>query len=107
MITICKGNPVKLHVQGTANSYNWYPFTGLDVVSGPSVTATPPSNITYTVIGSVFNCTRAAVATVSVLPLPVATASFVKSKICVNEIATLVGEGGLSYTWLAPNGMSF
>lgn len=69
--------------------------------------ATPSSSVntftssgTYTVTGtSVAGCTNAATATVTIYPVPVITASASAPVICRNATTSLIGGGGVTYTW--------
>ena len=49
--TVCVGRSVKLYAQG-AETYSWFPSTGLDNPSVSSPTASPGTSTTYQVIGS-------------------------------------------------------
>jgi len=49
--SICPGEPITLTASG-ATQYTWSPGTALSATTGASVTASPLSNITYTVTGT-------------------------------------------------------
>lgn len=49
-----------------ATTYTWLPVTGLNVSTSSSVLASPTSTTTYTVTGTMGNCSSTAVATVTV-----------------------------------------
>jgi gliding motility-associated-like protein len=102
--SVCKGSSVKLTAGGTADSFTWSPFSGLDHATGSQVNARPLNTITYTLTGSALGCTSSAVANVSVLALPTPTATFLKPRVCVNETVTMMAEGGMLYDWLSPTG---
>ncbi len=68
--TICVNNNVSLVASG-ADSYAWTPNAGLSSSVLASVTASPTSTITYTVIGTSNSCIDSAHVTVNVNPLPV------------------------------------
>jgi gliding motility-associated-like protein len=55
-----------------ADSYTWFPASGLSATTGLSVVARPLSTTTYTVIGlnAATGCTNSATVTVTVNPLP-------------------------------------
>ncbi|HSK11996.1 MAG TPA: PKD domain-containing protein, partial [Phnomibacter sp.] len=53
---ICVGESATLTASG-ATSYSWSPATGLNTTTGATVIATPVSNTTYTVTGTLGNCT--------------------------------------------------
>ena len=57
----------------------------------------------YTVVATVNNCTSAATASVHVWPLPTPTITGALQKVCLYDTLRLSAEGGLSYTWTAPD----
>ncbi len=101
---LCPGNSVELVAQGNASSYYWFPQTGINIATGDKVVAKPLTNTNYTVVASVFHCTSSAVATVSLLSVPAPTATLIRPRVCINDNATLVGEGGSFYLWILPDG---
>ncbi|MBL7968557.1 MAG: HYR domain-containing protein, partial [Prolixibacteraceae bacterium] len=71
--TICEGNSSTLTANG-AVSYVWSPADDLSSPTGSSVTATPSTTTTYTVVGTDANgCTNSTTVTVTVNPMPVLT----------------------------------
>ncbi|MBU6204503.1 MAG: T9SS type A sorting domain-containing protein [Bacteroidetes bacterium] len=71
-ILICAGSSSLLTVSG-ANSYQWYPATGLSSTTASSVTANPIITTTYTVKGtSSIGCTATKTVLVNVNPTPTA-----------------------------------
>jgi gliding motility-associated-like protein len=104
---ICIGSPAVLVAYGNATSYQWSPPNYLSAVSGATVLAKPNSEMQYIVIGSANNCTRLAVANVSVLPLPLPTATANSNRVCLNDQVFFQGSGGLYYSWKGPNNISF
>ena len=101
--TICLNESLILNANGDAETYTWWPYVGLSSLSGQTVSASPKTQQSYTVIGSLNSCTKLAVVTVSVLPLPLVSASILKSKVCLNEEVTLQGSGAETYYWLGEN----
>ncbi len=90
---ICSGQTATLTASG-ASTYTWNPG-GL---SGSSVTVSPVSNQTYTVLGtSVAGCTNTASALLNVTTTP--TVSAISATICTGGTATLTASGATSYTW--------
>ncbi|MCE9540760.1 MAG: PKD domain-containing protein, partial [Bacteroidetes bacterium] len=73
--TICAGQTIILTASG-ADSYSWAPNTNLSAVTGASVSANPSSTISYTLTGTttLTGCTKTAVSSVTVNPLPVVDA---------------------------------
>ncbi|MBX3163573.1 MAG: gliding motility-associated C-terminal domain-containing protein, partial [Bacteroidetes bacterium] len=104
---VCIGNSIPLTASGTnGNTYAWLPNKDLDQNTGSIVFASPQTQQTYTVIASLNNCTNAAVATVSIKPLPNPNIQLIKNGKCVNDSIVLKGSGGMAYQWIAPNGQS-
>lgn len=91
--TICSGQTTTLTASG-ANTYTWNPGP----LSGISVTVSPTSTQSYTVIGtSVAGCTNNAVSNVSVTTTP--TVVVQPMSICPGGTGTLTAFGAGSYTW--------
>ncbi|MBX3162904.1 MAG: gliding motility-associated C-terminal domain-containing protein [Bacteroidetes bacterium] len=104
---VCLGKSVQLNASGTnGNTYSWLPNKDLDQSTGNSVFASPQTQQNYTVIASLNNCTNAAVATVSIKPLPNPQIQLIKNGKCVNDSIVLKGSGGMAYQWIAPNGQT-
>jgi gliding motility-associated-like protein len=101
---ICSGDKINLIATGAGSGYTWTPFNSLNSNTGATVSASPTTVQTYTVIGSQNSCTNTAIITVSVLPLPNAAASVSKPKACAGETLTLYGAGGDIYEWYFPDG---
>lgn len=107
--TICSGTSTLLTGFG-ANTYTWSPSTGLNTTFGSSVTASPVSNTTYTVVGTDANgCTGTSTVTVSVLSGPSISISSTPVS-CVGSSdgqASAFASGGLApYTYNWANGSS-
>lgn len=96
--TICEGSAATLTASGEASySYSWEPATGLNAVTGASVTATPTVTTTYTVTGTDGGCSGTAISTVTVDPLPVVSVN--SETICSGQTATLTAVGADAYVW--------
>ncbi|WP_317896949.1 DUF7948 domain-containing protein [Aurantibacillus circumpalustris] len=102
--TICLTGKITLEALGTADNYLWNPFAGLNNIVGSTVIASPSTEQTYTVVGSLNSCTASAAITVSVFALPTPMINVIKDKVCVNETITLQGTGGERYDWYSPLG---
>ncbi len=105
--TICPGTPVVLVATGASN-YTWSPSSTLNSANGTSVTATPSTNTTYTVIGSSGTCTGIATASISTSGTISAVISSTTAAACGANTggATVTATGGTStytYSW-APSG---
>ncbi len=91
---ICAGSSVNLNAAG-ATSYTWNPGN----LIGASVSSSPLTTTTFTVIGSVGSCTNSAQVTVTVNNGPVITAVASPTGICAGSSSTLSSSGAVSYTW--------
>ena len=74
---------------------------------GSTVTISPISSQTYTVVGTstLTGCTNLAQVTVNVNSAPIVTASATLSTICQGQSTTLIGAGANTYTWF-PGGFN-
>lgn len=94
--SVCFGSSLTLLANG-ANSYLWSNGSTSQII-----VVSPNSSTTYSVYGSnSYGCNASATQFVSVIPLPVIVATSVPSSICRGEVATLVGSGALTYTWVS------
>lgn len=89
--TICEGQSVTLTASG-AGSYAW--STGS--VSNPLIVS-PTTPTSYTVTGNPGGCSGSAVATITVNPLPVVTAT--SASVCEGLSTTLTAAGATTYVW--------
>lgn len=94
--TTCTNQIATLTATG-ASSYVWQPSGA----TGPVFSAQPLASTSYTVTGSNGYCTSSAVASVSVIPAPVISASSVT--ICAGAAAILTASSTSGYTW-SPSG---
>jgi photosystem II stability/assembly factor-like uncharacterized protein len=101
--TICAGSTATLTASG-ANTYSWFPTIGLSNSSGNSVSASPTVTSTYSVIGTNSCGNDTAISTVTILNLPIITAS--SATVCAGVTATLTASGATTYTWSPTNGLS-
>ncbi|MCH8318320.1 MAG: T9SS type A sorting domain-containing protein, partial [Bacteroidetes bacterium] len=103
---ICDSGSVSLTANG-AITYSWSPSTGLNVDTGDFVVASPASTTTYTVAGTDNNgCTGSISITVLVAASPTIAVNPASPAICPNEPVTLTANGGLTYSWSPPQGLS-
>lgn len=93
----CAGEPSALTAYG-ALSYQWN--TGS---SAQSITVSPTSTSSYTVIGTnALGCTGSYVKTIQVKPLPqISVISSQPDVACRHDQLTLAASGGVSYIWLS------
>ncbi|MBI4930800.1 MAG: gliding motility-associated C-terminal domain-containing protein [Bacteroidetes bacterium] len=89
---ICSGQSVIL-TAGGGNSYSW--ISGGQTTT--SITVSPITNTTYSVIAFVGSCADTTSATVTVLAAP--NASVNSTSICTGDAATLTASGGGTYSW--------
>ena len=106
--TVCPLGSTTLTASGGSTSYVWSPSTGLSGTSGTTVTSTPPSTITYNVLGTGSNgCTSNSTITINVDQPPVASVTVADSTICIGQ--TILFDGSLSsnvtsFAWTFPGG---
>lgn len=99
MNTICAGGTTTITASG-ANSYSWMPGN----LSGTTVTVSPLSTTTYTVIGTATNgCTNTTTQTITVSAAPNVTIFTPSFLMCSTANATLTASGATSYTWQPGN----
>ncbi len=88
--SICSGSSIVLNASSTDLTYvyTWTPGTGLSTTTGPTVTASPLVNTTYTVTGTTpSSCIKSIDVVISVNPVPAAIAvSPASASICPNVI---------------------
>ncbi|MCW3076857.1 MAG: hypothetical protein JWO32_1466 [Bacteroidetes bacterium] len=104
--TVCAGSSVNLTANGASN-YTWSPTSGLSTSTGANVSAGPSSDLTYTVLGSLNNCTNTAQVTVSVIPVPNLFASASQATICAGYQTNLSVNGATSFSWSPSATLSF
>ncbi len=94
--SVCSGASTSYTANG-AGTYTWS-----NLATGNVVTFTPATSTSYSVIGANAGvCFGTAVISVSVVPSPVINIASSSSVVCLNSTsATLIGSGGLTYTWL-------
>jgi gliding motility-associated-like protein len=98
--SICPGGNVALTASG-ATSYTWSPATGLSATTGANVTATPASTTTYTVTGTNACGSVTATTTITVHPVPDASATPSPASICsgTSPAVALSSTTGSSFNW--------
>ncbi len=90
---ICAGNSVVITASG-AGTYSWNTSATTNSISVSPVTTT-----TYSVIGYNSTCTGNAVKTISVNPTPTVSVSTPSNPICVGDGINLTGSGANTYSW--------
>jgi len=91
---ICWGNSAILTAEG-ASTYTW---STNETVS--SVTVSPTSSVTYTVVGTNSNnCENQTTITLTVVPMPTLSVTANEDKICWGNSTTLTAQGASTYTW--------
>ncbi|MCA6364977.1 MAG: hypothetical protein IM638_18245, partial [Bacteroidetes bacterium] len=93
---ICLGNSAILSASG-ANTYTWNPGNQ----NGASISVSPTSSTTYTVIGTNTStgCINTATTTIIVNPLPLVNANASIPNICSGGSATLSATGATNFVW--------
>lgn len=91
---VCAGSSATLSATGAA-SYTWNP----GALTGGTVTVTPATTTTYTVIGANGSCTSSKTITLVVNATPTVITSASPTLICSGNSSTLTATGALNYTW--------
>lgn len=98
--TLCAGSSIILTGQG-ANTYSWSPSIGLNSTTGTTVSASPTTNITYTVVGKTGCVTTNTTITLNVLPKPNLSAPNSPQKLnCIPDTILLQSASTTSNTTL-------
>jgi len=104
--SICSGNSTNITASG-AGSYTWSPATGLSATTGATVSASPASTTTYTVVGSNGGgCNDTATVTINVTPTPTLTVTPPSPGICGGDSVTMTASGATNYTWAPGTGLN-
>lgn len=102
---ICEGQSTGLISSGGLN-FSWIPATGLSNTAISNPNASPTTTTTYTVtIDDGAGCSATATVIVNVFAAPVVTATN-DSVICNGTSVQLSANGGLTYSWTPPNGLT-
>lgn len=104
--TICQGLSSTLTVNGSSGTYSWTPSNGLSQTSGSTVTASPATSTTYSVVVTDVNgCTGSATFNLSVNSLPNVSAGN-NVGVCIGSSVLLQGNGAVNYFWTPSTGLS-
>ncbi|MFM7080140.1 MAG: gliding motility-associated C-terminal domain-containing protein, partial [Bacteroidota bacterium] len=103
--SICIGGSIPLNATG-GTAYAWTPGGSLSNANTSSPTASPNTSTVYTVVVTDQNgCVDSANVSITVNPLPVATASG-DTTICDGSSVSLTAGGGTSYSWSPTTGLN-
>lgn len=97
-ITICPGSSILLNASG-ANTYSWFPSTGLSGTNGNNIAASPSQTTIYTVYGESNGCADTTTSTINVTVIPNLTVGASNSIICEGESTNLTASGFTTYNW--------
>jgi gliding motility-associated-like protein len=106
---ICDGQGTAVLTASGADTYSWFPATGLNATKGHIVIANPVATTTYTVIGtnSRTGCADSTQITVIVKPAIPLAVNASSSKICFGQqTSTITASGADKYTWSPSTGLS-
>jgi gliding motility-associated-like protein len=103
---ICIDGSIDLTASGALN-YTWSPPDYLSSSTGAMVTASPPTTTTYTVLGVDANqCAGTTLVTVTLIPPPDMIFTPADPVVCKGESIDIGVDGGTSYIWSPPTGLS-
>jgi PKD repeat protein len=105
--SICAGSSIALTASG-ADVYSWTPTSSLSSPNGTTVTATPQTTTTYTVLGTdIAGCTASTTATIITLVGPPISVTATRPIICPGDSSRLsVALNAQSYNWTPPLSLS-
>jgi len=106
---VCEGRSINMTATGSDGPYTWTPALGLNITTGPVVTASPAATSTYTVsttTSSGCNLTKEVTVTVNAPPVITTHPSTDTQRVCQNvvvpafNVAATPGSGTISnYQW--------
>ncbi|MGZ4098247.1 MAG: T9SS type A sorting domain-containing protein [Bacteroidia bacterium] len=113
--TFCQGSSTALQASSTILAasttiyYNWTPPTGLNTTSGPNVMASPNVPTTYTVTGTIGNCSNTSTITITPLASPTLSCTIQNNPPCLGQTVTVNVFGASTYTFFGGimNGVPF
>jgi gliding motility-associated-like protein len=106
---ICAGQGATTLTASGADTYSWFPATGLNKTTGATVSANPSSTTTYSAIGTntQTGCVDTTQFTVVVKPAIPLVVSASRSMICESQqTATLTASGADIFTWSPNTGLN-
>ncbi len=101
--SICSGQNAVLTASGTG-PFVWLSSSGAAPPASGTVTVSPPTTTSYTVISGTGSCTTSAVATVSITLSPTISITPTLSTICAGQSAVLNTSGSGPFVWTASSG---
>jgi gliding motility-associated-like protein len=101
-LKLCIGETSSLSALGNGETFQWYPFYGLNTYTNQHVITHINQNQNYTVVATLNNCSNTAVGMVSLMPLPIPQITALNDEVCLLEDIKLNGTGGLVYEWKSP-----
>ncbi|MCD6017774.1 MAG: hypothetical protein K0S53_895 [Bacteroidetes bacterium] len=101
--TICLGASATLSSTGSG-PFTWTASTGANPASAGTVTVSPNTATSYTVLSGTGACTAQAVATVSIAPTLSINITPSNTTICLGESVTLTSTGAGPFAWTASTG---
>lgn len=104
--SICTNDSVTITVSG-ASTWKWFKAGINTGFTGDSLTVSPASSVTYSVIGiGATGCTDTVFIPVTVTPKPTLQVSAASSSICEGDTTTLNISGASNYSWSPATGLS-
>ncbi len=104
--SICEGESVPLIANG-ADNYSWFPPNGLNTIIGSTVTSSPLTSTSYSVVGTLNNgCSDTISTVVSVNPNPILTTLSSNVDLCKGDTTILLVSGASNYIWSPTNSLS-
>ena len=101
--TICAGQSAVLTSSGSG-PFVWTASSGTNPPASGTVTVSPGTTTTYTVLSGTGTCTSSAVATVSISTTPAIAITPSLSTICAGQSVALTSSGAGPFVWTASSG---
>jgi len=101
-VTCYPGPAVNMLVSAPANLL-WFPASEVTPNTGPLVSVSPSVTSTYTVIGTLGNCTSSAAITISVNLTPTLSVSANQLTVCSLNSVSVAASGASNYIWMPGN----
>ncbi|MBK0402939.1 gliding motility-associated C-terminal domain-containing protein [Adhaeribacter sp. BT258] len=106
---ICSGQGSAILTASGANSYKWFPATGLNKTTGNLVSANPTVTTTYNIVGTnaLTGCSDTVQYTVVVKPAIPLHIAATRTSICIGQqTTTLTASGAAIYSWSPAAGLN-
>lgn len=104
---LCKNDSLQLKAEG-GHLYSWFPVSGLNDPASAIPNASPAASTLYTVVitDTICHVDHSLETTITILPLPIVTASKDRDIDCIVPSSKLYVVGAKKYNWFPATGLS-